>query len=36
MKQLFLLWFISVSEYTDTLNWLIAYAVKHSTAIKQE
>ena len=35
MRQLFLLLFISVSVYSDTLNGLIAYATKHSTVIKQ-
>ncbi len=35
MRQLFLLWFITVSVYSDTLNGLIAYATKHSTVIKQ-
>ena len=35
MRQLFLLLFISVSVYADTLNGLIDYATKHSTVIKQ-
>ena len=35
MRQFFLLWFLTVSVYSDTLNGLIVYATKHSTVIKQ-
>jgi len=35
MRQLFLLLFLLVSMYADTLNGLIGYANKHSTIVKQ-